>query len=92
MITHYIVEKKLFCCYCFQAFRAAEALKCHMKNCFKINGKQRIKMPTKSEHFRFKTYERKIKPPFVIYADNGSFKVLLLSALLHLILVFYHMP
>ena len=75
MITHYIVEKKLFCCYCFQAFRAAEALKCHMKNSFKINGKQRIKMPTKGEHFRFKNYERKIKPPFVIYADFESILV-----------------
>ena len=31
--------------YCLQAFRTADVLKCHIKNCFKINGKQSIKVP-----------------------------------------------
>ena len=31
-----------------------------------------IKMPWKSEYVRFKNYERKIKSPFVIYADFES--------------------
>ena len=28
-----------------------------------------IKMPKKGESFSFKNYDRKIKPPFMIYAD-----------------------
>ena len=32
---------------CLQAFRTAGALKCHIKDSFKINGKQRKKMPKK---------------------------------------------
>ena len=34
-------------------------LKCHIKNCFKINGKQTIKMPKKGEYAKFKNFERK---------------------------------
>ena len=37
---------KHFCRCCFQAFRTAVALKCHIKNSFEINCKQRIKIPT----------------------------------------------
>ena len=51
--------RKHFCRYSFQAFRRLDVLKCHIKNCFKINGKQRIKMPTKDEYVKFKSYERK---------------------------------
>ena len=35
------------------------ALKCHIKDCFKFNGKQRIKL-AKCEYVRFKNYEKKI--------------------------------
>ena len=38
---------KYFCCYCLQAFSAKEILKSHIKDCFKINGKQRIIIPKK---------------------------------------------
>ena len=34
--------KNHFCCYCLQAFSTEEIIKCHIKDCFKINGKQRI--------------------------------------------------
>ena len=34
-----------FCCYHLQAFTNEEIIKCHVKDCFKINGKQMIKMP-----------------------------------------------
>ena len=34
--------RKHFCRYCLQAFSTEEILKCHIKDCFKINGKQRI--------------------------------------------------
>ena len=54
---------------------------CHIKDYFKINGKQRIQMPRKRKYVRFKIYERKIKSPFLIYEyfesiltpkDNGK--------------------
>ena len=41
-------RKKHFCCYCLQAFGTEEILKCHIKNCCKINGKQKVIMPKKS--------------------------------------------
>ena len=44
----------------------------HKKDCFKINGKQRIIMPKKGEYVKFKNYERKIKSSFIIYADFES--------------------
>ena len=61
--------RKHFCCYCLQGFRKAKALKRHIKDSFKINGKQRIKMPKKDEYVRFKNFGRKIKSPFMIFAD-----------------------
>ena len=33
--------------YCLKTFKTAETLKCHIKDCFKINGLERIKMPQK---------------------------------------------
>ena len=36
-------------------------LKCHIKDCFKINGKQTIKMPKKGEYVKSKNFERKVK-------------------------------
>ena len=41
--------RKLFCLYCLHAFITEEILKHHIKDCFKINGKQTIKMPKKDE-------------------------------------------
>ena len=42
-------------------------LKRHLKDCVKINGKQRIMMPIKGEYVTLKNYERKIKSPFIIF-------------------------
>ena len=53
--------RKHFCCYCLQAFSTVEILKCHIKDCFKINGRQGIIMPKTREYVKFKNYERKIK-------------------------------
>ena len=39
--------RKHFCRYCLHAFITEEILKRHIKDCFKINGKQTIKMPKK---------------------------------------------
>ena len=39
-----------------------------MKDCFKINGKQTIKVPKKGEYVKFKNFEKKIELS-LIYAD-----------------------
>ena len=66
---------KHFCCYCLQAFSTEEILKRHIKDCFKINGKQIIIMPKKDQYVKLKNYERKIKLLFIIYADFKSILV-----------------
>ena len=58
-----------------QAFSAEEILKRHIKDCLKINGKQKIKMPKKGQYIKFKNFERKIKSPFMIYSDFESILV-----------------
>ena len=64
--------RKHFCRYSLHAFVTEEILKVPIKDCFKINGKQIIKMPKKGECIKFKNFERKIKSPFMIYADFES--------------------
>ena len=54
-------HRKHVCRYCLQAFSA------DIKDCFKINDKQRTVIPKKREFVKFKNYERKIKSPFIIY-------------------------
>ena len=66
--------RKHFCCYCFHAFITENISKRHIKDCFKISGKQAIKMPKKGEYIKLKNVERKIKSPFIIYA---GFKIFL---------------
>ena len=39
--------RKRVCRHCLHAFIREEILKCHMKDCFKTNDKQLIKMPKK---------------------------------------------
>ena len=39
--------RKYFCHYCLHAFITEEIFKGHIKDSFKINGKQKIKMPKK---------------------------------------------
>ena len=53
--------RKHFCRYCLQAFSTEEILKRNIKDCLKINGRQRIIMPKKGEYVRIKNYERKMK-------------------------------
>ena len=61
--------------YCLKAFRTAEKLKFHIKDYFKINGQQTIKMPKKGGYIKFKNFGRKIKSPFMIYEDFESMLV-----------------
>ena len=42
-----------FYCYSLKAFSRDEVLKHYIKDCFKINGKQRIKMPKKGQYIKF---------------------------------------
>ena len=67
--------RKHFCCYSLHAFITEETLKRHIKDCFKINGKQTIKMSKKENYIKFKNFERKIKSPFMIYEDFESLLV-----------------
>ena len=50
--------RKHYCCYCLQASSIEEISKRHIKNCFKIDNKQRIIMPKKGEFVKFKNYEK----------------------------------
>ena len=61
MIKHYIVKENIFAVtsFCLQAFSTEEILKCHLKDCFKINGKQRIKMSKKVNTLNLKTLKEK---------------------------------
>ena len=43
------LNRKHFCRYCLQSFSTSEMLEIHTNNCFKINGKQMIKMPKKEK-------------------------------------------
>ena len=66
--------RKHFCRHCLQAFSTEEISKHQIKDCFKINGKERDVMP-KNKHVKFKNYERKIKLPFIVCADFESILV-----------------
>ena len=65
VIIHYIVEKSNFVAIIYKQKR-------HINDCYKIHGKQGIKMPKKDEYVRFKNYEGKIKLSFMICADFES--------------------
>ena len=75
MYDHALHYGRKHFCYCLQAFSTEEILKCHNKDCFKINAKQKIIMPKKEKYVKFKNDERKIKSPFIIYADFESILV-----------------
>ena len=67
--------RKRFCHYCLHALITEDVLKHFIKNCFKTNVKQTIKMSKEGEYFKFKNLQRKIKSPFMIYVDFESILV-----------------
>ena len=74
--TSFIISwKKTFLSLLFTCFHCRQILKSHIKDCFKINGKQTIKVPKKGKYFNFRSFQRKIKLPFMIYADFESILV-----------------
>ena len=76
VIIHYIAEENIFVFIVYIDFITQEILKRHIKDRFKIHGKQIMKMPKKGEYVKFKSFERKIKLPFMISADFESILVL----------------
>ena len=68
-------ERKHFCRYYLQAFITEEILKRHIKDCFRVNGKQTTKMPKKSEYVKFKHVEKKLNKNAMIYTDFESILV-----------------
>ena len=52
-------KRKRFCRYSLQFFGTAEKLKCHIKDWFKINGKQRIKIEKKDNTLDSKIMKEK---------------------------------
>ena len=64
--------RKHFCRYCLQAFSSEEILKIHIKDCFKNNGKQTIRMSEKNEYNKFKNLGEKIKSSFMVYPEFES--------------------
>ena len=68
--------KKYFCCYYLLAFNTEEILKRRIEDYFKTNGNQRIIMPEKDRHVKFRKIKKRIKSLFIIYADFESILIL----------------
>ena len=68
-------RRKHFCRYCLQVFSTEEILERHIKDCLKVNGKQKDYNGWKSEYVKSKNHDREIKSPFMIYADFESILV-----------------
>ena len=61
--------KSYFCKYCHNGFGIQELLNKHYdKGCMEVEGQQ-IEMPTPNEKLKFKHHFKKLRCPFVIYAD-----------------------
>ena len=57
------------CNHCLHNFRDEKTLKAHIEQgCMAVEGQQ-IKMPNEDETMKFKNHFKKLKAPFVIYAD-----------------------
>ena len=61
-----------FCHYFLQSFSTEKILERHVNHCLEVNGKQMKKMDKRCESIKFKNYTRKIKSPFMIYANFES--------------------
>ena len=75
MSTHYIVQENIFVVIVCSVLEQQKHLTCHIKGCFKTNGKERVKLSKKGEYIRLKNYERKIKSLFMFYVDFESILV-----------------
>src|SRR2546426_4978768 len=62
-------EKKEFCYNCIQCFSSKEVLNKHKPDCVVLNGKQAVELPKEGSTIEFKSLNKTIPVPFVIYAD-----------------------
>ena len=60
----------MFCKYCLQCFNSERVLIEHKETCFKINGKQIVKL--RSGSIEFKSYFKQLAVSFKIYANFES--------------------
>ena len=75
MYDHSLHHGRKKFCFCLHAFITEEILDRHIKDCFKINSKQRIKMQKKVNMINSKILKEK-NYSFIIYADFESILVL----------------
>ena len=61
--------KKYFCYNCIQCFSSKEVLEKHKPDCVELNGKQAVELPKEGSTIEFKSLNKTIPVPFVIYAD-----------------------
>ena len=64
--------RKHFCMHYLQCFRYEKTLKNDKENCITINVAQAIKMLKAYDMVNFKSYQKRLAAPFVIYADFGA--------------------
>ena len=72
-MKRYIVKESIFAVIAYKLF--VQKKKSHVKNSFKRNGKQMIKMPKIGKYVRCKRYEGKMKSLFMIFTDFESILV-----------------
>ena len=61
--------KKHFCKNCIQCFSSEKVLEEHKPNCMILNGAQAVGLPKEGSTLEFKSLNKTIPVPFVIYAD-----------------------
>ena len=61
-------KKRYFCKYCCNSFQEEETLKRHLEYCSKREA-VKVKMPEKGTMLYFKNFYKKMRLPFVVYAD-----------------------
>ena len=66
--------KRYVCKYCCNSFPKEESLKMHVEYC-SSHKEVGVKMPEKDTMLSFENYNRKMKVPFVVYADFEAFTV-----------------
>ena len=66
-------KKKHFCRFCLQSFRTEEILKCHIKDCLKINDKPKNEIHEKVNMLNSKIMKK--NKVTIIYADFESILV-----------------
>ena len=64
--------KRFVCKYCCNSFQSEATLKVHIEYCSKQKA-VKVVMPRKGEKLSFKNFHRKMRVPFVVYADFECF-------------------